>query len=220
MKRTNSAFLWGGLLIAAGIGLLLQNLGLANLGWLWDIFWTLLFAAGGLAFLVVFLQNNENWWALIPGFTLLGLSGVLGLSLVSDSLAGRIGGPLFLGSIGLSFWAIYAVRREQWWAIIPGGILWSLAAFVFLEPMLPEPAGVSVLFFGMALTFLLVALLPTPEGRMTWAYIPSGILAVIGVFMALSGLSAQFLTLAAVIGPLALIIAGGYLLYRNAIARK
>ncbi len=220
MKRTNAAFLWGGLLIAAGIGLLLQNLGLADLGWLWDAFWTLLFTVGGLAFLAVFLRDNENWWALIPGFTLLGLGGLLGLSLVSDSLAGRIGAPLFLGSIGLGFWVIYAVRRDQWWAVIPGGVLFSVAAFVFMEPLLPEPASISVMFFGMALTFLLVALLPTPQGRMTWAFIPSGILALIGLFMALSGFSTQFLTLAAVVGPLALIVAGGYLLYRNAIARK
>ena len=220
MKRTNAAFLWGGLLIFAGVGLLLQNLHLVNLSWLWDIFWTLLFMAGGLAFLGVFLTNNENWWALIPGFTLLGLGSLIGLNLVSASLAGRIGGPLFLGSIGLGFWAIYAVRRDQWWAVIPGGVLFSIAAFIFMEPLLPEPASISVMFFGMALTFLLVAVLPTPEGRMTWAFIPSGILAVIGTFMVLSSFSTQFLTLAAVAGPLALIIAGGYLLYRNAIARK
>ncbi len=220
MKRTNAAFLWGGLLIVAGIGLLLQNLGLVNLNWLWDAFWTLLFAVGGLAFLAVFLRDNENWWALIPGFTLLGLSGLIGLSLVSESLAGRIGAPLFLGSIGLGFWAVYAVRRDQWWAVIPGGVLFSVAALTFLEPLLPEPLGVSVMFFGMALTFLLVALLPTPQGRMTWAFIPSGVLFVIGLFMAFSSFSAQFVTLAAVVGPLALIIAGGYLLYRNTIARK
>ena len=47
-----------------------------------------------------------------------------------------------------------------------------------------------------------------PEGRMTWAFIPSGILAVIGLFMLLSGFSTQFLTLAAVASPLALIVAG------------
>ncbi len=220
MKRDNAAFLWGGLLIIAGLGLLLQNLHLVNLDWLWQLFWTVLFAAGGVAFLGVFLRSRENWWALIPGFTLLGLGGVLALNVISSQLSDRLGGPLFLGSIGLGFWAVYAARRENWWAVIPGGILWSLAAFVFLEPFLPEPAGVSVMFFGMALTFLIVALLPVEEGRMTWAFIPGGILAVIGLFMALSSFTTQFLTLAAVVGPLALIAAGGYLLYRNASARK
>ena len=220
MKRTNAAFLWGALLIIAGVGLLLQNLGLINLDLLWDVFWTGLFAVGGLAFLVVFVRDQENWWALIPGFTLLGLSGLIGMSIISGPLADRLGAPLFLAGIGLGFWAVYAVRREHWWAIIPGGALFSVAALVFFAPVLPELATISVLFFGLALTFLLVALVSTPDGRNTWAFIPSGILAAIGLFMVLGGFSSVFLTLASVIGPLALIIGGGFLLYRNMIARK
>ena len=35
---------------------------------------------------------------------------------------GAWGGALFLGSIGLAFWVIYFVRRDFWWAVIPGGV--------------------------------------------------------------------------------------------------
>lgn len=93
MKRTNAPLLWGALLILAGIFFLLQNFGLIDLGALWGGFWALAFLAGGVAFLVVFMRNSEQWWALIPGCALLGLGALIGLSVVNDDLAGRFGGP-------------------------------------------------------------------------------------------------------------------------------
>jgi hypothetical protein len=174
----------------------------------------LAFLAGGVAFLLVFVRNSEQWWALIPGCTLLGLGTLIGLSVINDDLAGRFGGALFLGAIGLGFWAVYLARREQWWAIIPGGVLWSIAAMLIMEPVMGDENMVGVMFFGMALTFVLVALLGQPRGKMNWAYIPAGVMLILAVF--LSAGSAQWL---GYIFPAALIIGGIFLLFRNALAK-
>lgn len=214
MKRTYSNLIWGALLILAGVVFLLQSFGFINLNAIWGGFWALAFLVAGLAFLIVFLRDNEQWWALIPGFSLLGLGTLVGLGLINDALASKFGAPLFLGAIGLGFWAVYLVRRENWWAIIPGGVLFSIAAMIGLEPILGDTAMVGVMFLGMALTFVLVALLPNPHGRMSWAFIPAGVLLILGVFM-----TAGSMKLLAILGPLALIVGGGFLLFRNALVK-
>lgn len=214
MKRSHAPLLWGAVLILAGIVFLLQNFGVIDLGALWGGFWALAFLAAGVAFLILFWRDGEQWWALIPGFTLLGLGMLVGLGVVNGALAARFGAPLFLGSIGLGFWAIYLARREHWWAIIPGGVLWSIAAMLIMQPLVGGETMVGVMFFGMALTFVLVALLGQPRGEMKWAYIPAGVMLILAVF--LSAGSARWLS---IVFPAALIIGGGVLLVRNVLAK-
>lgn len=209
MKENRGAVLVGAGLIVVGLLFLLQNFGL--LGGLEHLVWVVLFGLGGLIFLSVFALNREQWWAVIPGFTLLGLAGLIGFG---DRL-GELGGALFLGAIGLSFWVIYFLRRDFWWAVIPGGVLFTLAAVAGLSNVLPGLVLGGLFFIGMALTFLAIYLLPNPEGRMTWALIPAGILGAMGILLMLSlgGLINY-------IWALALIVAGAYLLLRTTVLRK
>ncbi len=80
-----------------------------------DIFWGAIFLVGGAYFLYRFaLDMRGEWWALIPGFALIGV----GASIV---LPGQWSGFSFLGFLGISFLAIYLSNRQRWWAIIPGG---------------------------------------------------------------------------------------------------
>ena len=119
---------------------------------------------------------SGNWWAAFPGFVLAGI-GVL--ILLPNSLD-NIGGAIFLGAIGLSFWAVYLTGRDRWWAIIPGGVLFTLAAVTVLPSnFIGGAASGGVFFLGLALTFLLVALL----ANMRWAYWPAGVLGVFGIFL-------------------------------------
>jgi hypothetical protein len=183
VRRNSVSIGIGLLLVLAGTLFLLQNFGIVRFAW--DILWTLLFVAGGAAFLVVFVSNShDNWWAAIPGFTLAGLGGLIAMGTLFPSMAARFGGSFFLGSIGLAFWAVYAVRRENWWAVIPGGVLFTLAFVAFIAPGEDSGFGAGGAFFlGLALTFALVYFLPTPEGRMRWALIPAGVLGLMGVLM-------------------------------------
>jgi hypothetical protein len=114
------------LLVAFGVLFLLQNFGI--FGSIANMLWLLGFGAAGLTFLFVFASNRQQWWAVIPGFTLLGLSVLIAFWRAD----GRMGRRAVPGSIGLSFWVIYAVRRDYWWALIPAGTLSTLAVVAAL----------------------------------------------------------------------------------------
>lgn len=206
MKRIEIA--WGGLLIGAGVLLLLENFGL--LGPADNLIWTLLFALGSGIFFAVFLNNRAQWWALIPGFALLSITALSGIDQFFPAFAASWGGALVLGGIGVSFWTIYALRREHWWAIIPGGVLFTLALITVLSTILPGEDTGGVFFLGLAATFGLVALVPTPHGQMKWALIPATVLGVMGV-----AILSSTLELLNLIWPLALIVVGLYLVYRT-----
>jgi hypothetical protein len=206
MKNVRAFIGLGILLIVAGLLFLLQALGvLPGIG---VPVWTILFVVGGLAFLWVYIANREQWWAIIPGCTLLGVAGTIALSEIAGSWAGAV----VLAAIGVSFWIIYLNRRDTWWPIIPGGVLITLALVAGFGDTLPDEMITGILFLGLAATFLLVYLLPTPAGRMKWALIPAAVLVVLGIaFLASMG---NLITLLAIAGPLALIIVGGFLLWR------
>jgi hypothetical protein len=106
-----------------------------------------------LPFIVVFLINRENWWALIPAYVLVSLA--LMLSLISSGiLADSLVAVYVLLSIALPFFVVYVIDRRQWWALIPGGInaligLSILVAaeslFQYLIPIILMLAGVLLL---------------------------------------------------------------------------
>ena len=206
MNKQAGRIIFSIFLIGLGIVILLSNLNLLPFEFNNnEVFWMIAFAVGGVAFLATFISDtHENWWAAIPGFTLLGLGMLVGLPI----LRGVYGGAVFLGMIGLAFWAIYLVRRDLWWAIIPGGALLTLAGVTLLADTDGMASG-GFLFVGLALTFLIIYLLPTPQGRMRWAIWPAGVLGVMGVLI-MSGASGA----ARFVWPAVLILGGGALVYR------
>ncbi len=176
MKRFDPRIIIGALLILAGGLGFLEAFGFLRDAS--DVFWGAVFLAAGGVFLFLFASGfaSGQWWAAFPGFVLAGI-GVL--ILLPDALD-DIGGALFLGAIGLSFWMVYLTGRDRWWAIIPGGVLFTLAVVSALPDRLFGGADSGGVFFlGLALTFLLVALL----ANMRWAYWPAGALGVFGTFL-------------------------------------
>jgi hypothetical protein len=206
MKRFDYRLILGLFLIGIGLLILLQNLNV--LGFLWDSIWALLFALGGAAFLVVFMHHSNNWWAAIPGFVLLGLGALIGLDALFPRLEDAVGGAIFLGSISLGFWVVYLRRREQWWAIIPGGVLLTLALVAGLSNVLPGVEVGGIFFLGLAATFGLLYVLPMPQGRMRWAIIPAAVLLGIGIIITV--VSSPILLY---VWPAALVLVGLWLLY-------
>lgn len=209
MKLSKVRVVGGILLVALGILSLLSNLEIFVGGL--DLFWALLFGAGGALFLYVFLSNREDWWAIIPGFVLLSIGVLIALERFAPRGIGDWGGVLVLSGIGFAFWAIYFVKREHWWAIIPGSVMLTIAIVVGLSSPL-ENAGIDtggVFLLGLGLTFGLLAFLPSPQGRMKWALIPAAVLLVIGLLITTAAAElVQF------IGPAALILVGLYLIFR------
>lgn len=206
MKRTSSylaPLIIGGALILFGILFLLNNFNVVSISV--NSVVAGIFALAGLVFLIVFFLDREQWWALIPGFVLMGVAATI---LVGDYVSLRgvdIGGAVMLIFIALPFGIIYILKRDYWWALFPAGVLFSIGVMT----LIPEKLGdlsVAVMFFGWAGTFLLVYYL----AKQKWAIWPTiGLLA-----MAVAFLAGSF-NLFGYIWPIVIIGAGAYLIYRG-----
>ncbi|MBE9473025.1 MAG: hypothetical protein IMY75_13100, partial [Chloroflexi bacterium] len=83
---------------------------------------TYVLTAIALPFLVVFLRNRDQWWALIPAYVLLIVGVMVGLTelnvLPDDFVATYV-----LTAIALPFLVVFLRNRDQWWALIPAYVL-------------------------------------------------------------------------------------------------
>ncbi len=210
MSKLNWRILAGGGLILLGVIALLDVVFQIDLG---GMLWSVLFLAGGIAFLAVLASDRNQWWAAIPGFTLLGIGTLIGLSRLAPAVTDQIGGAIVLGGIGLSFIVVFLLNRNFWWALIPAGVMTSLVVMLVLEPFFGDSVA-WVFLLGLAATFGLVYLIPGPGGeRMEWALWPAGIMVIVSLIV--MGVSVQW---AAYVIP-ALMILGGIVLFVRALRR-
>jgi hypothetical protein len=205
-KILTSRIFWGLLLILGGVLLLLDNLNIIEGS---NLFWMIFLALLGVLFIGVFVSDRINWWALIPGIILLSVAILIGLATWVERFNETLGGAIVLGGIGLSFLVIYLVNHANWWAIIPAGVMFTIAVVAGISDRVPDTESGGIFLIGLGFTFALVALLPNPQGRMSWAWIPASILALIGIFIDLA--SGAMLVYVWSIG---LFIIGGYLIYK------
>jgi hypothetical protein len=110
----------------------------------------------GLAFLLIFLSNFANWWALIPAGVLISSASALLLSGITPGLES---GGIFLIGLGLTFGVIGFVPTEQGrmrWAFIPAIVLLviglfaliaSFNLFVLIWPLGLIGAGVLIIYY-------------------------------------------------------------------------
>jgi hypothetical protein len=209
MRTIDARVVGGVLLIGFGLLFFLQTLGVTQAlgsGFLWGV----LFGAAGLLFLYAFLRDREQWWAIFPAMPMLGIAALMLLNAIAPALAGVIGGGLFLGLVSLGFWMVYYVRRDFWWAIIPGGAIATTAIIALLSNVVPAVETTALMLSGVGLTFLVLYFLPEGRGRQPWAIIPGGILIIIA---ALTGIA--FGTMARFFWPLVFILGGLFLILRS-----
>jgi uncharacterized membrane protein len=163
------------------------------------------FLIGGIAisFWYTYLTSrNERWWAIIPACVLTALSVMIFVSQWYED----IGGAIFLGGIGLAFLVVFLTdRAERWWALIPAGVMATIAGVTIVAERFSEFQTAGFFFFGLALTFLLVALFT----EMRWAFWPAFALGVMGLL----GI-ASLLEFANYIWAVVMIAAGGFMLFR------
>lgn len=216
ISREDRRIVWGILLVLAGLFLFARNLGVIDPEqWFSENVWAylsaLFFVGLSVLFLFYFTLDQENWWAAIPGFTLLGL----GAGFLIDRFfpSGDFSGTLLLLGVSSGFLAVYLRKRDQWWAIIPWGVVGTIAITAAIPGSEERDSG-PVFFAGLGLTFALVALAPTPEGRMTWAWIPATILLGLSFLIAFS-----LESLLTFVWPLLLVLFGGAILFRRLTGR-
>jgi hypothetical protein len=211
VKRTNVELILGLFLVLGGAIVLLQNLNVIPTS---GVFWGFAFLFAGLVFLYVYLANRLHWWALIPGFTLLGIGGTIVLSEFAPAVGSIAGGALVLGGISLGFWVIYLTDVDRWWAVIPGGVMLTLAIVTLTDVASPGFDGGAVFFLGLGATFALLWLLPARERKMTWALIPAVVLLAMGLL-----LSAAATSLVNYVVPGIFILLGAFFLLRTFASR-
>lgn len=213
MKRLPVQVALGALVLAAGVLLLLESLGVI----ITPVLWALVLVCAGVTFGLVFFAERRSWWAAIPSAALIGAAIVTLMDLDPRGLGQWTEVPM-LGVLGLGFWAIYLRDRRHWWALIPGGILLTLSIVTALAGTVGG-AGTGVAFLlGAALTFVLVAVLPGGASPRWWAWIPAGVLALAAVVVLAS--AAEWFALVNVLWPIAVIGAGAFLIGRAVRRRR
>ncbi|MEE9188637.1 MAG: hypothetical protein V3U36_04645 [Anaerolineales bacterium] len=212
MKLPILRVLWGLLFILAGILFLLNSIGTITIG---EFQWAIILGIGGLGFLSVFIADRNHWWALFPAFGLLIGGTVLTLENAFPALPDDFGGAIAMGGIGLAFTLIFLSNIANWWALIPAGVLISSASALLISGFAPELESGGVFLIGLGLTFGLIGLVPTEQGRMRWAFIPALVLLVIGLLILLASIN-----LFSLIWPLGLIALGLLIIYFVFRARK
>jgi hypothetical protein len=174
----------------------------------------LVFALAGFVFLYVMFSGRDNWWAAIPGMVLLGLGALIASSEFFPRFADRFGGSLFLAFIGLAFVVVLIMKRDAWWAIIPAGVLFTLAVVAGLSNVLMNGfASGAIFFLGIGLTFAVVGLMPVGRTE-KWPWIPSAICLVLGTVL-MMGSESMLSSVFGIIWPVLLVLGGGYLIFRS-----
>ena len=158
-------------------------------------------------FLVVYLNNRTRIWALIVAYA----TGVLGLAPLM-TIGGREAayfGPIFLFAVALPFFVVYFQRVENWWAIIPAGVLTVVAIITALAISgwirSANEGGIAnaLLMGGLAVTFAVIWL----RHAKSWAKVVTIVLSVVAVA------SVFFATYSQVLWPVVFILVGVYLFY-------
>ena len=162
-----------------------------------------------LSFFVVYLNNRTRQWALLVAYILF----VLSIAPAMASFGGDVPayfGSIFLLAVALPFFFVYFRFGEgNWWAIIPAGVMTTLAVIATLGIAGwirdTQTGGFSnaILMGGLAATFAIVWL----RHAKPWAKIVTIVLAALAVA------SVFFASYSEIIWPAALILLGAYLLY-------
>jgi hypothetical protein len=161
-----------------------------------------------LAFLAVYLTDRVRLWALLVAY-IFGVISLAPMMAAFGDVAGYFGAVLMF-AIALPFFIVYFRTTDNWWAILPAGILSTIGVIVALAI-----AGVindatsagyvnAFLMAGFAATFAVLWLRHNKD----WARIVTTILAILAVA------SVFFFGYYQIFWPAAFICGGIYLLYR------
>jgi hypothetical protein len=203
MKIRSHQLIWALFLLAAGAFLLVKNNGLLrDLG---DAIWGGIFTLMGAGFLAWFLIDRHRHWRVIAGFPLLASGALILLAWRGISL-GDWQAAIILLSLALGFWTVLLTHDDNWWALIPAGVLTLMAVLTGFQARLNEGTWLGIFLLGLGLVFGLLYLLRLGQQDTGWAGIPAAAFCLIGLVtlvsaLKLTGLVAQWWP--------ALLLAGG-----------
>ena len=193
MKRTRhpaKRFAYG----ALGLGLLLLAISSGFLTALPAFIWLALLLSLGAAFWVGPLRKQP---------LALRFAGFASVAVLATATAGQFSAAAATGFPALAFLLVYSTNTKRWWALIPGGLLASIATLLTFEALFPRWDATPILFLGFAATFTYLYLSSPKRGK-RWALYPAILFILLTVvFNDPRGHSSEWLL------PALLIIAGG-----------
>lgn len=159
-----------------------------------------------LSFFVVYLNNRTHQWALLVAYIMFVLSIAPAMASFGGDTAAYFG-SIFLLAVAGPFFIIYFRDEMNWWAIIPAGVMTTLAVIATLGIAGwirdTDSIGTTILMGGLAATFAVLWL----RHAKSWARDVTIILAVLAVFATFFGSDPG------TFWPVALIFGGVYLFY-------
>jgi hypothetical protein len=161
----------------------------------------------GLSFLIVYLTDRTRTWALLVAY----IFGVVSLAPMLSAVGDKAGyfGSVIMFAIALPFFYVYFRRPENWWAIIPAGVLSTIGVVVgfAIAGIINDTTSAgfvnAFLMAGLAATFAVLWL----RHQKGWARIVTIILVILSVA------SVFFFGYYEIFWPFAFICGGIYLLY-------
>ena len=169
-----------------------------------DFLATYVLSAIALPFIVVFLRDRSQWWALIPAYVLLAVAAMVLLS-ETALLPAAFEATFILTAIALPFLVIYLRDRTRWWSLIPAYVLLSIGIMVLLEDLriLTDYLVPAYIMFVIAIPFLIVYF---RNPKQWWPLIPGGIMTAFGLsFLLVEAFKYVFPALVILVGVLILI---------------
>jgi hypothetical protein len=167
---------------------------------------TVILGSISLPFLVVFLRDRAQWWALIP-FYILGAIAVM-IPLIETHVIGDAWIATYvLSSVALPFLVVFFRDRAQWWALIPSYVLLSIGLMVGLidARVLVDLVIPAYVMLSIAAPFFAVYFVNREQ---RWALIPGSIMGVMGMAFLVSTDLFQYAF------PIGLILVGGWVLFK------
>jgi hypothetical protein len=170
---------------------------------------TLFLGMFALSFLVVYLTNRSRTWALIVAYVF-GVLAIAPAMATGGELAAYFG-SVFLFAIALPFFIVYLASKDNWWAIIPAGVLTIIAiiAYMAIAGWIGDGQAEywnSILLGGLALIFAVVWL----RHAQAWAMYAAIGSALVGIAFLFSSVIAS-----EIIWAVAVILAGFVLLFNS-----
>jgi hypothetical protein len=154
-------------------------------------------------FFVGFLIDRKRWWLLIPAYgliiaavetavnTMIAPSVLYGENISTLILVYSSGAGIML-LLALPFFAVYILSKKSWWALIPAGILTSIAVMLTMQVLSSENQNaltgvyIGVLFLGLATTSGILWLRRKTQPT-RWAIFPAAGLFVVAILAFIFG---------------------------------
>ncbi len=151
---------WWALIPAYVLLAIATLIGLTEWGILPDAFVaTYVLVAIALPFIVVFLRDRSQWWALIPAYVLV-VIGIM-VALIDAGVLGDLMVPAYvMFAIAIPFFVVYLSAPKEWWPLIPTGILTVIGSAFILSAGAARYLG-AVALIAVGVLILLRQFLPS-----------------------------------------------------------